>query len=305
MGGGETTTNTESRLSDELRASSLAGLEGAENLYNQGTEGIYQGSRLAEEDPLLRQAQENLLAQYGEGGGLSNLVNSSQANFQNYLNAGDLENNPLFQRQMEDILGQANVSLQRGAVPLMQQASAAGQYGGSEGQEGLGLLGGEVNRNTQQALTQAALGQQQLGLQAQGMMPMMLQTGEQGANVMGRIGEQRGQRAQAGLFDEIQEFDAARNAELSNLQQFYDFLGANPLVAEANQKTVEKTASDPFGDLMGIATTLGGAYLTGGGSLAGMGSMFGGGVPSVLSSYVPSSGVQDIGNVLDLSSFSL
>lgn len=284
MGGGETTTETESRLSDELRASSVAGLEGAENLYNQGTAGIYQGSRLAEEDPLLRQAQESLLTQYGEGGNLSNLIGSSQANFQNYLNAGDLENNPLFQRQMEDILGQANVSLQRGAVPLMQKASAAGQYGGSEGQEGLGLLGGEVSRNTQQALTQAALRQQQMGLDAQRLMPMMLQAGEQGANIMGRIGEQRGQRAQSTLFDEIQEFDAGRNAELANLQQFYQFLGSNPLTAEANQKTVETTASDPFGDLMGIATTLGGAYLSGGGSLGGLGSMFGGGTADVAGS---------------------
>lgn len=277
MGGGETSTETESRLSDELRSSSLAGLEGAENLYNQGTEGIYQGSRLAEEDPLLRQAQENLLAQYGEGGNLSNLVNTAQANFGNYLNAGDLENNPLFQRQMEDILGQANISLQRGAVPLMQQASAAGQYGGSEGQEGLGLLGGEVNRNTQQALTQAALDQQNLGLRAQGLLPMMLQTGEQGANIMGRIGEQRGDRAQAGLFDEIQEFEAGRNAELSNLAQFYQFLGSNPLVAEANQKVTERTSSDPFGDLLGAGLAIGGMAIPGGGTLGGKAitSMFG------------------------------
>ena len=269
MGGGETSTETESRLSDELRSSSLAGLEGADNLYNQGTEGIYQGSRLAEEDPLLRQAQENLLAQYGEGGSLSNLVNTAQANFGNYLNAGDLENNPLFQRQMEDILGQANISLQRGAVPLMQQASAAGQYGGSEGQEGLGLLGGEVSRNTQQALTQAALDQQNLGLRAQGLLPMMLQTGEQGANIMGRIGEQRGDRAQATLFDEIQEFEAGRNAELSNLAQFYQFLGSNPLVAEANQKVTERTSSDPFGDLIGAGLAIGGMAIPGGGTLGG------------------------------------
>jgi hypothetical protein len=277
MGGGETSTETESRLSDELRSSSLAGLGGAENLYNQGTEGIYQGSRLAEEDPLLRQAQENLLAQYGEGGSLSNLVNTAQANFGNYLNAGDLENNSVFQRQMEDILGQANISLQRGAVPLMQQASAAGQYGGSEGQEGLGLLGGEINRNTQQALTQAALDQQNLGLRAQGLMPMMLQTGEQGANIMGRIGEQRGDRAQAGLFDEIQEFEAGRNAELSNLAQFYQFLGSNPLVAEANQKVTERTSSDPFGDLLGAGLAIGGMAIPGGGTLGGKAitSMFG------------------------------
>ena len=277
MGGGETSTETESRLSDELRSSSLAGLGGAENLYNQGTEGIYQGSRLAEEDPLLRQAQENLLAQYGEGGSLSNLVNTAQANFGNYLNAGDLENNSVFQRQMEDILGQANISLQRGAVPLMQQASAAGQYGGSEGQEGLGLLGGEINRNTQQALTQASLDQQNLGLRAQGLMPMMLQTGEQGANIMGRIGEQRGDRAQAGLFDEIQEFEAGRNAELSNLAQFYQFLGSNPLVAEANQKVTERTSSDPFGDLLGAGLAIGGMAIPGGGTLGGKAitSMFG------------------------------
>tara|TARA_R100000951_G_scaffold80693_3_gene68505 strand:- start:8021 stop:8851 length:831 start_codon:yes stop_codon:yes gene_type:complete len=276
MGGGETTTETESRISDELRASSLVGLEGAENLYNQGTEGIYQGTRLAEEDPLLRQAQESLLAQYGQGGSLSDLISSSQANFQNYLNAGDLENNPLFQRQMEDILGQANISLQRGAVPLMQQASAAGQYGGSEGQEGLGLLGGEVSRNTQQALTRAALNQQQLGLQAQGLMPMMLQTGERGSNIMGRIGEQRGQRAQANLLDEIQQFDAGRNAELTNLQQFYQFLGSNPLMAEANQTSTQSTSSDPFGDLLGIGLAIGGMAMPGEDSGTVLTSMFGG-----------------------------
>jgi hypothetical protein len=191
------------------------------------------------------------------------------------LNAGDLENNPFFQRQMESILDQANVSLQRGAVPLMQRASAAGQYGGSEGQEGLGLLGGEVNRNTQQALIEAGLGQQKLGLQAQGLMPMMLQAGERGSNVMGRIGEQRGQRAQNVLFDEIQEFDAGRNAELTNLQQFYQFLGSNPLMAEANQTSTQSTSSDPFGDLLGIGLAIGGMAMPGADGGTVLTSMFG------------------------------
>ena len=302
MGGGDTTTETESRLSDELREGSLLGLGGATNLFNQGTEGIYQGTRLAEEDPLLRQAQESLLAQYGQGGSLSDLISSSQANFQNYLNAGDLENNPLFQRQMESILDQANVSLERGAVPLMQRASAAGQYGGSEGQEGLGLLGGEINRNTQQAIIEAGLGQQKLGLQAQGLMPMMLQTGERGSNIMGRIGEQRGQRAQDVLIDEIQQFDAGRNAELTNLQQFYQFLGSNPLMAEANQTTTESTSSDPFGDLLGIASTLGGAYLTGGGSLA---SMFGGGGSMLSGVDGGIAGLESAGGINNLSLYGL
>lgn len=274
-GGGSTTTttDTETRLSGELRGASVGALSGAENLYNQGTEGIYQGTQLAEQDPLVRQAQEQLLQQYGEGGALSNLVNQGQAQYQNYLNAGDLENNPLFQRQMSDILDQANISFQRGAVPLMQQASAAGQFGGSEGQEGLGLLGGEINRNTQQALTSAALGQQDLGFRAQSLMPQMLQTGMMGANVMGDIGNQRTSRGQMELMDQINMFNAPRQAQLENLAQYYNFLGSNPLMGESNQQStsVQETAaaSDPFGTILGAGLSIAGMPTKGGGSLGG------------------------------------
>lgn len=275
-GGGSTTTtttDTQTRLSDELRGASVGALSGAENLYNQGTEGIYQGTQLAEQDPLVRAAQEQLLSQYGEGGNLSNLINQQQAQYQNYLNAGDLENNPLFQRQMSDILDQANISFQRGAVPLMQQASAAGQYGGSEGQEGLGLLGGEINRNTQQALTNAALGQQDLGFRAQTLMPQILSTGMMGANIMGDIGSQRTQRGQMELLDQINQFNAPRAAELQNLMQYYNLLGSNPLMGESNQKSTSvaqtEAASDPFGTALGIGLSVAGLPTAGGGSLGG------------------------------------
>ncbi len=274
-GGSKTTTTTdaETRLSDELRGASVGALSGAENLYNQGTEGIYQGTQLAEQDPLVRAAQEQLLQQYGEGGTLANLVNQGQQQYQNYLNAGDLQNNPLFQRQMSDILDQANISFQRGAVPLMQQASAAGQFGGSEGQEGLGLLGGEINRNTQQALTSAALGQQDLGFRAQSLMPQMLQTGMMGANVMGDIGNQRTSRGQMELMDQINMFNAPRQAELQNLAEYYNFLGSNPLMGESNQSSTSvqetETASDPFGTALGIGLSVAGLPTAGKGSLGG------------------------------------
>ena len=275
-GGGSTTTtttDTQTRLSDELRGASVGALSGAENLYNQGTEGIYQGTQLAEQDPLVRAAQEQLLSQYGEGGNLSNLINQQQAQYQNYLNAGDLENNPLFQRQMSDILDQANISFQRGAVPLMQQASAAGQYGGSEGQEGLGLLGGEINRNTQQALTNAALGQQDLGFRAQTLMPQILSTGMMGADIMGDIGSQRTERGQMELLDQINQFNAPRAAELQNLMQYYNLLGSNPLMGESNQQSTSvqstESSSDPFSSALGIGLSIAGMPTAGSGSLGG------------------------------------
>ena len=285
-GGGSTTTvesEQKSRLSDELREGAVLGLEGATNLYNQGVEGIYQGTQLADEDPLIAEAQQGLLDMYSPTGGLTDLVNTQQTQLQNMLMSGDLENNSIFQQQMEDILGEASTQFKRQAVPLFQQGTAIGQYGGSEGQEGLGLLGGEIDRNTQQSLTKAALAQQQLALQAQGLIPMALQTGERGFDVMGQIGGQRGIRSQQELLNDINMFNAPRLAELTNLSQFYDFLGSNPLVGEFDQEGSEKTTvkqkSDPLGAAMGIGLAMAGMPMTGGGSLGGnfLGGMMGGG----------------------------
>jgi hypothetical protein len=295
-GGGSTTTvesEQKSRLSDELREGAVLGLEGATNLYNQGVEGIYQGTQLADEDPLISEAQQGLLDMYSPTGGLTDLVNTQQTQLQNMLMSGDLENNSIFQQQMEDILGEASTQFKRQAVPLFQQGTAIGQYGGSEGQEGLGLLGGEIDRNTQESLTKAALAQQQLALQAQGLIPMALQTGERGFDVMGQIGDQRGIRSQQELLNDINMFNAPRLAELTNLSQFYDFLGANPLVGEFDQEGSEKTTvkqkSDPLGAAMGIGLAMAGMPMAGGGSLGGnfLGGMMGGG----------GGGVGDIGSL--------
>ena len=270
-GGSSETTESETRLSDELRGSAVGALEDAENLYNLGTEGIYKGSRLAEENPLVAQSQAERLAQFGEDGRLSGLIDSGLSNFQNYLNAGDLANNPVFQQQMENILGEASTQFSRGSVPIMQKASAAGQYGGSEGGEALALLGGEIDRNTQNALVQSALGQQQLGLQAQGMLPQVLRTGMMGQDVAESVGKQRSLRDQAEMMDEIQMYEGGRNAKLKNLSQFYNLLQSNPLVAEANQQSTvtQEVASDPFSALLGAGLSIAGLGTSDGGTLGG------------------------------------
>lgn len=286
LGGGGSTTTTETeqdtRLSEELRASSLTGLEGAENLYNAGTEGIYQGTQLADENPLIAASQQMLLNQYSDGP-LAGLINTGQQQLQNYLTAGDLNNNPVFQSQIEDILNQASTSFQRGSVPLFQKGTAAGQYGGSETGEGLGLLGGEIDRNMQSALVESALGQQKLGLDAQRLLPMALQLGEREGNLMADIGNQRTIRSQQELMDEINMFNAPRDATLENLSNFYSFLGSSPLLGESSmtgtQTETTENASDPFGALLGAGLAVAGMPVTGGGSLGGnfLKSMMGGG----------------------------
>jgi hypothetical protein len=276
FGGGGSTTTTETeqdtRLSEELRASSLTGLEGAENLYNLGTEGIYQGTQLAAENPLIAAGQQMLLNQYSDGP-LAGLINTGQQQLQNYLTAGDLNNNPVFQMQMKDILNQASTSLERGSIPLFQKASAVGQYGGSEGQEGLGLLAGEIDRNTQSALVESALGQQKLGLDAQRLLPMALQLGEREGMLMSDIGNQRTIRSQQELMDQINMFNAPRDAIRTNLSDFYSFLGSSPLLGESTMTGTEtqttENASDPFGALLGAGLAIAGMPVTGGGSLGG------------------------------------
>lgn len=304
LGGGGSTTTTETeqdtRLSEELRASSLTGLEGAENLYNAGTEGIYQGTQLADENPLIAASQQMLLNQYSDGP-LAGLINTGQQQLQNYLTAGDLNNNPVFQSQMEDILNQASTSFQRGSVPLFQKGTAAGQYGGSETGEGLGLLGGEIDRNTQSALVKSALGQQKLGLDAQRLLPMALQLGEREGNLMADIGNQRTIRSQRELMDQINMFNAPRDATLENLSNFYSFLGSSPLLGESSmtgtQTETTESASDPFGALLGAGLAVAGMPVAGGGSLGGnflSGMMGGGGGVGDLSTLAGRGGINNL-----------
>ena len=299
-GGGQTTTETEEsttssqqvQLGEELRGMSVGGLMDAYNLYNQGTEGIYQGTRLADQDAMVGQGEQALLDLYGEGGAMSGLIGMGQAGLGNLLGAADasqtydtsrafegstadLSTNKTFKDQLASILDESNVAFQRGSVPLFQKGTAAGQYGGSETGEGLGLLGGEINRATQKSISDAALAQQNLDLQqrqlaqrdrqlsqadiglglqdrglgyqtamgALGQLPAFASQLERGGGLMSAIGQDRSARGQAELMDQIQQFDAPRMAEMANLAQFYDFLGSNPLGREQYQSGESSASS--------------------------------------------------------------
>lgn len=324
-GGGQTTTEEDTtssqqvQLGEELRGMSIGGLMDAYNLYNQGTEGIYQGTRLADQDAMVGQGEQALLDLYGEGGAMSGLLGMGQEGLGNLLGAADasqtydtsrafegstadLSGNKTFQDQLASILDESNVAFQRGSVPLFQKGTAAGQYGGSETGEGLGLLGGEINRATQKSISDAALAQQNLDLQqrqlaqrdrqlsqadiglglqdrglgyqtamgALGQLPAFSSQLERGGGLMSAIGQDRSARGQAELMDQIQQFDSPRMAEMANLAQFYDFLGSNPLATEqyksgeSSSTTVETAPeSDPFSTLLGVGLTLAGMPMAG------------------------------------------
>lgn len=274
-GGGDSEQTTETRINPALAAASQTALSGAEGLFNQGTAGIYQGTQLAGQDPLIQQAQNQQLALAAQGGDLSNMVGQQQGAFSNLLGAGDLENS-LFQRQLNEAVSNANLQFERGSVPLFQQATAAGQLGGSEGQEGLGLLGGEVNRNMQNTILQAALGGQQTALQAQQLAPQSIGLGLLPSNIQQQVGGQRQARSQAELLDEIQQFNAPRQAELQNQAQFQNFLASNPLIGESTTVGTVEGGGNQLGSNIGAVLGGVGGFMVGGPEGAALGAGLGG-----------------------------
>ena len=288
MSGGkkESTQETKVRLSPELRGSAVSAQQGAQNLFNQGTSGIFQDSRLAEQDALIRQAQDQQLALAGQGGDLANQVAQQQAAFTGLLGAGDI-NNPLVQRQIADLADVVGEQFNRTILPgISQGATGAGQFGSSRQGIAEGLAAGEAANAISRGATQALLGGQQVALQAQGLAPQSIGLGLLPTQVQQDIGTQRTLRSQAELEDRIQQFEAPRRAELQNLTEFTNLLASNPLTAESNQTTTTTQTSKPgaLQTALGVAS-LAAAPFTGGTSLGltgglgggGLGSLFGGG----------------------------
>lgn len=270
MGGGETQeVNNDVYLNPELAEASQTALGGAQEIYNQGTSGIYQGTQLANQDPLVRQAQQQQLA-FSQGG-MQNQVDAQQGAFTNLLQAGDLEGNSVFQRQLADALEGANTQFQRGSVPIFQQGTAAGQFGSSEVGESLGLFGGEVNRNMQNAITQAALGGQQVAMNAQQLAPQSIGLGLLPSQINQDIGNQRTARSQQELANQIQQYEAPRNAQLRAQSEFQNFLASNPLVGE--QRSVQGSSSS--GNDTQAALGLGATVVGAAGNAGGFSNLFG------------------------------
>jgi len=288
MSGSKKSSSTQTvRLSPELRDSSLTANAGAQSLYGQGTEGIYQGSLLAPQDQLIQDAQNAQLGLVEQGGDIYNTIQQQQDAFRGLLNAGNI-NDPLVQRQIEQLGQLVGDQFNRNIMPgINQGATAAGQYGSSRQGVAQGIAAGDAANAISRGATAALLGGQQLALGAQGMAPQSIGLGFLPAFTQQDIGNQRTQLSQQQLMDQVQQFNAGRNAELQNLSEFTNLLGANPLMQESTSTTKSKSSGSLGQTLAGLATTAAGIYTGNPAAFAGLGSMFGGGAPMMSSVLQP------------------
>ena len=288
----ESKETNEVKINPLLAAGGETALTGAEDLYGQGTEGIYQGSQLADQNQLVGQGQNQQLDYANQLAGTTNQNNQAISGLvgndaQALINqagpqldlTSNLQGDPMFQKQIEAALANANTQFGRGSQGIFQQGTGAGQFGSSEVGESLGLFGGEVNRNLQNSIVQAGLGNQQntlagqqLALQQQGMNVNALQQGQQTSlqalglaqlgllpsQIQQDIGNQRTARSQQELQNEIQQFNAPRQAQVQNQGEFQNFLASNPLMGESTSTTTSVTKGDPLQAALGIAATVGG-----------------------------------------------
>ncbi|MDC1406060.1 hypothetical protein N8314_00735 [Akkermansiaceae bacterium] len=267
-GGGSTTTTNETKINASLADSGRVANAGANTLYNQGTAGIYQGTRLADQDANIMQAQEEQLRLAGQDGSLRNMVNQQQQAFSGLLGAGDI-NNALTQRQIGDLADTVGENFNRVIMPSINQgATGAGQFGSSRQGVAQGIAAGDAANAISRGATQALLGGQNIAMQAQGNAANSIGLGLLPSQIQQDVGQQRTNLSQNQLNDNIQQFNAPRQAELQNLQQFNQLLGSNPLMGESTQTQTQKKSGGTGQALLGTAITLGSAYMTGGGSLA-------------------------------------
>jgi hypothetical protein len=258
-GGGQSQTTT---IDPRLGAAGGQAAQDAQNLYNQGTGGIYQGTQLANQDQLVQQGQNQQL-QYAQS--LQPIQQQQMQAFQGLLGAGDI-NNPLMQRQISDLADTVGNQFNRVIMPgINQGATGAGQFGSSRQGVAQGIAAGDAAQAISQGATQAMLGGQQTALNAQNMAGNVYSSGLMPSQFTQDVGQQRTAYGQQQLLDQIQRFEAPRRAEMQRQTELLGLLGANPLVG--NQTTTAEGGGG--GNPMQAITGLLAAYLGGGGNFGG------------------------------------
>ena len=291
-GGGDQTT--EVKINPNMAAGGNELQNASSNLFNQGTSGIYQGSRLAEYNPLIGQGEQQMLDYWGSDGQGTQTTNNAMNSYNQLLGAGDYDN-PFLREQIESLTGSATDNFLRNVAPRLDQGStAAGQYGSSRAGIAEGVAMGDTQSAIAQGTIQALLGGQQLALGANQLLPQMQQAGMAGRQTMAGIGSNRTMRDQAQLQDQIQQFEAPRTAELQRQAEYAQMMQMNPLMAEQIQ-TTQMPGADPWSQALGLGLSAAGMYFGGpAGAAAGssLGSLLPGGVADTqLDSLMSDSGL--------------
>ena len=246
-------------------------LPAVDDYYNQygGGEGIYQGSQLADLDPLVTQAQEMQLGTLDRMGGQMGNVQNKLQGFLNYN-----PNNPINQARRDaytnSVLDQFNTKVLPG---IRQQGTFMGQYGGPQQDLVTGEALGDLGRDLAGFEAQMMEDDRNRAFSAMSMAPSLFaQTNLMPGQVMGDVGMQRSLRGQQELANQIQMYEAPRRAELQGLLEYQNMVA--PLTGTATSTSGGGGGGGLQGALGGglsaFAASGGNPWMTGLGALGGL-----------------------------------
>ena len=197
---------------NQIKDDLLPGIGDYSDQYGQG-QGIYQGTMLADQDPLVRQAQQQQLALSGRMGGQLDNVMGTLEGFLDY-DPNSVQN----QAQRNAMSANASAAFNNVIRPgIEDRGTGAGQFGGNQQSLAMGAATAPLSRalaDNESAMMNADKNRAMTAMgQAPGLISAQLMPGQ----IQADIGGQRTQRSQQELADMIQQFEGPRRAELQSL----------------------------------------------------------------------------------------
>lgn len=311
-GGGSKTSPVEKAVSQQLRDNLFPG---AQDFFGTGTEGIFTGSRLADESQATSDAREQALSLADLLGtqsqsllsGFQPLLDTNvgdvESTFLDTVNAEGARQSALTQDLIDQVGIQAGQQFERNILPAIgDSATAAGQFGSSRQGIAEGVAAGDAARSLQgtvagllqgdaarqDALRESALnralgertGQLDRALSASSLFPTLQQSQLAPLGLLEGVGASQDARAQQELLDQIGVTEGQRNADLRRLQEFQGLLG----FTGANQFSPAQSSGDPSrlqGALGGAAA---GAQI--GSAVPGVGTATGAGIGALAGAFL-------------------
>lgn len=197
---------------DQIKSDVLPGIADYSKQYGGG-EGIYQGSVLADQNPLIGQGQENLLATAGKMGGQLDNVMGTLEGFLNY------DPNSYQNQAQRDALG-SNISAlfnQSIRPGIEDRGTGVGQFGGNQQSLALGAATQPLSRAIADSEVSMMNADKNRAFEAMGAAPGLISSQLMPGQIQSDIGSQRTQRSQQELADQIQQMEAPRRAQLQSL----------------------------------------------------------------------------------------
>jgi hypothetical protein len=262
-GSSKSTTSGWKPAMNELEDSVIPSIASFGENYGNG-EGIYQDSRLASQDPLFTQGQNQALDMAGQFGNQYSGVTDTLEGFLDY-DPNSFQNTASRDALSANVNSIFNQSIRPG---IEDRGTFSGQFGGP--QQGIAM--GAATEPLSRAIADSEVGlmnaDRDRAMQAMGMAPSIYEGQFLPSSIMQSIGGERSDRNQYELNDEIQMSEAERNAQARTIAEQTGMLA--PL-AGLSQTTKSKSSQSPAS----VAAGLGMAYA--GMGAPGLGSLFGGG----------------------------